>query len=55
MIIDLTSTTSSQIASALVRARRNAGSPAMGMIGTIVVVELKPEVMTSPRRWPRNP
>jgi glucose-6-phosphate dehydrogenase assembly protein OpcA len=38
MIIDLTSTTSSQIASALVRARRNAGSPAMGMIGTIVVV-----------------
>ncbi|MFC0625292.1 glucose-6-phosphate dehydrogenase assembly protein OpcA [Kribbella deserti] len=38
MIIDLTDTTSSQIASALLKARRNAGSPAMGMIGTIVVV-----------------
>jgi glucose-6-phosphate dehydrogenase assembly protein OpcA len=38
MIIDLTSTTSSEIASALLKARRNAGSPAMGMIGTIVVV-----------------
>lgn len=38
MIIDLTGTTSSEIASALLRARRNAGSPAMGMIGTIVVV-----------------
>ena len=23
--------------------------------GTMVVVELKPVVMTSPRRWPRNP
>ncbi|WP_329478203.1 glucose-6-phosphate dehydrogenase assembly protein OpcA [Kribbella sp. NBC_01484] len=38
MIIDLTDTTSSEIASALLRARRNAGSPAMGMVGTIVVV-----------------
>lgn len=38
MIIDLTDTTSSEIASALLRARRNAGSPAMGMIGTVVVV-----------------
>ncbi|HET6296191.1 MAG TPA: glucose-6-phosphate dehydrogenase assembly protein OpcA [Kribbella sp.] len=38
MIIDLTSTNSSEIASALLKARRNAGSPAMGMIGTIVVV-----------------
>jgi len=38
MIIDLTSTTSSEIASALLKARRNAGSPAMGMVGTIVVV-----------------
>jgi glucose-6-phosphate dehydrogenase assembly protein OpcA len=38
MIIDLTSTTSSGIASALLKARRNAGSPAMGMVGTIVVV-----------------
>lgn len=38
MIIDLTNTTSSEIASALLRARRNAGSPAMGMVGTIVVV-----------------
>jgi glucose-6-phosphate dehydrogenase assembly protein OpcA len=38
MIIDLTGTTSSGIASALLKARRNAGSPAMGMVGTIVVV-----------------
>ncbi|TWD84408.1 glucose-6-phosphate dehydrogenase assembly protein OpcA [Kribbella amoyensis] len=38
MIIDLTDTTSSEIASALLRARRHAGSPAMGMVGTIVVV-----------------
>lgn len=38
VIIDLTDTTSSEIASALLRARRNAGSPAMGMVGTIVVV-----------------
>ncbi|MER7247746.1 glucose-6-phosphate dehydrogenase assembly protein OpcA [Kribbella sp. NPDC000426] len=38
MIIDLTDTTSSEIASALLKARRHAGSPAMGMVGTIVVV-----------------
>lgn len=38
MIIDLTDTTSSGIASALLQARRRAGSPAMGMVGTIVVV-----------------
>ncbi|MEU4389741.1 glucose-6-phosphate dehydrogenase assembly protein OpcA [Kribbella sp. NPDC023855] len=38
MIIDLTGTTSSEIASALLKARRNAGSPAMGMVGTVVVV-----------------
>ncbi|TDD59861.1 OxPP cycle protein OpcA [Kribbella antibiotica] len=38
MIIDLTDTTSSGIASALLKARRSAGSPAMGMVGTIVVV-----------------
>jgi glucose-6-phosphate dehydrogenase assembly protein OpcA len=38
VIIDLTDTTSSEIASALLKARRNAGSPAMGMVGTIVVV-----------------
>ncbi|MFC5268269.1 glucose-6-phosphate dehydrogenase assembly protein OpcA [Kribbella qitaiheensis] len=38
MIIDLTSTTSSEIASALLKARRSAGSPAMGMVGTVVVV-----------------
>ncbi|HEY0473066.1 MAG TPA: glucose-6-phosphate dehydrogenase assembly protein OpcA, partial [Kribbella sp.] len=38
MIIDLTHTTSSEIASALLKARRNAGSPAMGMVGTVVVV-----------------
>jgi glucose-6-phosphate dehydrogenase assembly protein OpcA len=38
MIVDLTNTTSSEIASALLQARRHAGSPAMGMVGTIVVV-----------------
>jgi len=38
VILDLTGTTSSEIASALLKARRNAGSPAMGMVGTIVVV-----------------
>ena len=38
MIIDLSATTSSEIASALVKARRNAGSPAMGIVGTVVVV-----------------
>lgn len=38
MIIELSGTTSSEIAAALVKARRNAGSPAMGMVGTIVVV-----------------
>lgn len=38
MIVDLTETNSSEIAGALVRARRNAGSPAMGMVGTLVVV-----------------
>ncbi|MEU0094838.1 glucose-6-phosphate dehydrogenase assembly protein OpcA [Kribbella sp. NPDC006257] len=38
MIIDLTATTSSQISTALLDARRRAGSPAMGMIGTLVVV-----------------
>jgi glucose-6-phosphate dehydrogenase assembly protein OpcA len=38
VIIDLTSTTSSEIAAALVNARRRAGSPAMGMVGTLVVV-----------------
>ncbi|MEU4194033.1 glucose-6-phosphate dehydrogenase assembly protein OpcA [Kribbella sp. NPDC026611] len=38
MIIDLTNTSSSEIASALLQARRHAGSPAMGMVGTIVVV-----------------
>lgn len=38
MIIDLSATTSSEIAAALVKARRNAGSPAMGIVGTVVVV-----------------
>jgi glucose-6-phosphate dehydrogenase assembly protein OpcA len=38
VIIDLTGTTSSEIAAALVRARRRAGSPAMGMVGTMVIV-----------------
>jgi len=38
VIIELSDTTSSEIASALVKARRHAGSPAMGMVGTVVVV-----------------
>lgn len=38
MIIDLSDTNASAIASALVRARRNAGSPAMGMVLTLIVV-----------------
>jgi glucose-6-phosphate dehydrogenase assembly protein OpcA len=38
MNIDLTDTSASQIAAALVRARRAAGSPAMGMVLTFVVV-----------------
>jgi len=36
--IDLTETSASEVASALVRARRAAGSPAMGMVLTLVVV-----------------
>jgi glucose-6-phosphate dehydrogenase assembly protein OpcA len=38
MNIDLTDTTSSQINSALVRARRASGSPAVGMVLTLVIV-----------------
>jgi glucose-6-phosphate dehydrogenase assembly protein OpcA len=38
MNVDLTDTSASQIAAALVRARRAAGSPAMGMVLTFVVV-----------------
>ncbi|MDT0265103.1 glucose-6-phosphate dehydrogenase assembly protein OpcA [Streptomyces sp. DSM 44915] len=38
MNIDLTDTTSSQINSALVRARRTTGSPAVGMVLTMVIV-----------------
>ncbi|HEY8456618.1 MAG TPA: glucose-6-phosphate dehydrogenase assembly protein OpcA [Actinopolymorphaceae bacterium] len=38
MIIDLTDTNASEIAAALVQARRNAGSPAMGMVLTLIVV-----------------
>ncbi|HZC26625.1 MAG TPA: glucose-6-phosphate dehydrogenase assembly protein OpcA [Actinopolymorphaceae bacterium] len=38
MIIDLSDTTASEIAAALVKARRNAGSPAMGMVLTLIVV-----------------
>ena len=36
--VDLTDTNASQIAAALVRARRAAGSPAMGMVLTLIVV-----------------
>ncbi|UED83563.1 glucose-6-phosphate dehydrogenase assembly protein OpcA [Streptomyces profundus] len=38
MNIDLTDTTSSQINSALIRARRTTGSPAVGMVLTMVIV-----------------
>ena len=38
MDIDLTETNASEVSSALVRARRSAGSPAMGMVLTLVVV-----------------
>jgi glucose-6-phosphate dehydrogenase assembly protein OpcA len=38
MIITLTDTTTAKISSALLRARRNAGSPAMGMVLTLLVV-----------------
>ena len=38
MIIDLSDTTASEIAGALVKARRSAGSPAMGMVLTLIVV-----------------
>jgi glucose-6-phosphate dehydrogenase assembly protein OpcA len=38
VIIDLSNTTASKIASALVKARRSAGSPAMGMVLTLIVV-----------------
>jgi glucose-6-phosphate dehydrogenase assembly protein OpcA len=37
-VIELLDTTSSAIASEFVRARRNAGSPAMGMIMTVIIV-----------------
>lgn len=38
MIIELTKTNSAEIASALIKARRSVGSPAMGMVQTLVVV-----------------
>jgi glucose-6-phosphate dehydrogenase assembly protein OpcA len=38
VILDLTETTASKINSALINARRSAGSPAMGMVLTLVVV-----------------
>ncbi|MFT4163720.1 MAG: glucose-6-phosphate dehydrogenase assembly protein OpcA, partial [Microlunatus sp.] len=38
MIIQLTKTTTGEISSALLRARRSAGSPAMGMVLTLLVV-----------------
>jgi len=38
MIITLTGTNSSKISSALLRARRSAGSPAMGMVLTLIIV-----------------
>ncbi len=38
MIIDLADTNSAEISSALLRARRGAGSPAMGMVLTLIIV-----------------
>ncbi|RCK70557.1 OxPP cycle protein OpcA [Desertihabitans brevis] len=38
MKIELKSTNSSKVASALIKARRNAGSPTMGMVMTLIVV-----------------
>jgi glucose-6-phosphate dehydrogenase assembly protein OpcA len=38
MIIDLTGTNSSEISSALIKARRNAGGTAIGIVGTLVLV-----------------
>lgn len=38
MIIELEDTTSAKISSALVKARRSAGSPAMGMVLTLIIV-----------------
>src|SRR5690606_8227846 len=38
MIINLSDTTSAKISSALLRARRNAGSPTMGMVLTLIIV-----------------
>ena len=38
MAITLTDTTSAQISAALLRARRSAGSPAMGMVLTLIIV-----------------
>ena len=38
MAITLTNTTSAQISAALLRARRSAGSPAMGMVLTLIIV-----------------
>ena len=38
MSIELSGTNASKIASALIRARRDAGSPTMGMVLTFVVV-----------------
>ena len=38
MIITLTETTSAKISSALLRARRNAGSPTMGLVLTLIIV-----------------
>ena len=38
MIIKLEDTTSAKISSALLRARRSAGSPAQGMVLTLIMV-----------------
>ncbi len=46
-MIELTDTTSSQIAAEFVRARRRAGSPAMGMVMTLMVVVSESEAEES--------
>ena len=56
-MIELTETTSSAIASEFVKARRRAGSPAMGMVMTLVIVapeEDAAEAMAAAKRASRE-
>jgi glucose-6-phosphate dehydrogenase assembly protein OpcA len=56
-MIELTDTTSSEIAAEFIQARRRAGSPAMGMVMTLIIVvddELAEEAMTAARAASRE-